>query len=258
MRETSDGLLVSRILVLKDEAYPVLRVELANMHPRIDPDEWPGPQDRLVQVLHEEDLVQLASEYAADGLLFTGKRTAIGGSGLPGLLPRLRPRYAGWLGLEATGPEPQDLQAVLGESQLDLVDVELAWLERDVGPRQGRVLVDPSLRQIVSILLEAKCPCVIRFMRPAEEKLFNEVSSAFDAFVRISAEPVAVQVIEPAADAPGSGQCAVEAMEFIACRPAWLVRESQGQWYQMQPEGRYFPRPQSRQTGARRRRRPRL
>ena len=253
MRETSNGLLVSRILVLNDGAYPVLRVELAGTHPRVGADEWPDPQDPPIERLYADDLAHLAEECGVEGLLFSGKRSAIGRCGLPGVLRQLRPQYSGWIGLEATGPEPGDLRAVLSKPLLNFVDVQLAWLETDPETREGAVLVDPSPRQIVSILLKARCPCVIRFTRPAQADLFNEVSSAFDAFVRISAEPVAVQIVEPREHASPSRPCAVGAMEFIACRPAWLVRQSQGQWYQVQPEGQGLPQAKSPEAGPRRR-----
>jgi hypothetical protein len=253
MRETSEGLLISRILVLNDRSYPFLRVELAGAQPgnasggRLDPRR--PPAERLLAA----DLARLAEEYGVEGLLFAGKRSAIGRCGLPRVLRQLRPQYSGWIGLEAIGPEPDDLRAVLGEPLLNTIDVQLAWLETDCETGDGTVVVAPSLRQVVSILLEARCPCVIRFTRPTEEHLFNEVSSAFDAFVRVSPEPVAVQIVEPMEHGSQGRRCAVGVMEFIACRPAWLVSQSQGQWYQVQPEGKDGPRAKSRGAGPRRR-----
>jgi hypothetical protein len=248
-------LLVSRILVLGDSVYPVLRVELAAAQPRIDPDERPDPQELPVERLSADDLAHLAQECAVEGVLFVGKRSAIGRSRLPGVLRQLRAQYSGWIGLETIGPAPDDLRAVLREPLLNFVDVQLAWLETDPDTGEGTVLVNPSLRRIVSILLEARCPCAIRFTRPPDDHLFNKVSSAFDEFVRISPEPVAVQIVEPMENASLSRRCAVGAMEFIACRPAWLVRQSRGQWYQVQPEGQDLPQTKSPGVGPRRRRR---
>jgi hypothetical protein len=253
MRETGNGLLVSRILVLNDRSYPVLRVELAGAQPKTDPHERPDQQDSPVERLSADDLVRLARECAVEGMLFAGKRSAVGRCGLPGVLRRLRPQYPGWIGLETTGPEPDDLRAVLGEPLLNFIDVQLAWLETDPETREGAVLVNPSLRQIVSILLESRCPCVIRFIRPTDDHLFNEVSSAFDAFVRISPEPVAVQIVEPVERESSQRPCAGGPVEFIACRPAWLVRQSRGQWYQVQPEGQNLPQAKSPGAGPRRR-----
>jgi hypothetical protein len=246
-------LLVSRTLVLHDRVYPVLRVELAGTQPRIDPEQWPDPQEPPVQELSADDLMHLVRECGVEGVLFAARRSAIGRSRLPGLLRRLRPQYSGWLGLETIGPEPADLRAVLREPLLNFVDVQLAWLETDPHTRDAAVLVNPGLRQIVSILLKTPCPCVVRFTRPAEDDVFNQVSSAFDAFVRVSPEPVAVQVVEPDECESAPRSCAVGSMEFIACRPAWLVRQSQGQWYQVQPRGQNLPQAIGREVGSPRR-----
>jgi hypothetical protein len=253
MKEAGNGLLISRILVLNDRSYPVLQVELAGVQPSSAPDERSGLQDRSTERLSAADLAHLAAECGVEGVLFAGKRSVIGRSGLPAVLRQLRPQYSGWIGLEATGPEPDDLRAVLSEPLLNFIDVQLAWLETDPEAGEGVVLVDPFARKNASILLEARCPCVIRFIRPTEEHLFNEVSSAFDAFVRVSPEPVAVQIAESMEHGSQGRRCAVGVMEFIACRPAWLVRQSHGQWYQIQPEGQDVPQAKSRRVGPRRR-----
>lgn len=258
MTEAGNGLLVSRILVLKGNPHAVLRVELANSYPRLEPEEWPDPQHRRVQVLRADELAQLAQKCTVGGVLFVGKRSAVGRSGLPRLLQRLRLEYAGWVGLEVIGPEPQDLGALLREPLVDFLDVQLAWPEMDLDSGESAVLVNPSLRQIVPILLEARCPCVIRFTQPAEESSFGELSAVFDTFVRVSADPVAVQVVEPFEQVLGSGSGAARAAEFIACRPAWLVRQSQGQWYQVQPDGQGLPQGRACRGDPRRRRRRRM
>lgn len=249
MREACNGLLVARTLVLHDSTYPVLRVELAAAQPGLDVEAHPGLHELPVQEVSADDLAHLVRDCDVRGVLFVGKRSALERSRLPGVLRRLRPQYPGWLGLEIAGPEPADLRAVFREPLLDFVDVQLAWLETHPRTRDVAVRVNSCLGRIVSILLKTPCPCVVRFTRPAEDDLFSQVSSAFDAFVRASPEPVAVQVVGPDACEPTVPSCTAGTMEFIACRPAWLVRQSQGQWYQVQPQTQDLPQATGREVG---------
>jgi hypothetical protein len=229
MIETGNGLLVARIVRLEVASQAFLRVELANACPGHDSAGPTGSHDEPVAVLRADELAQVARRFAAGGILFAAKESALGRSRLPGLLRRLRSEYAGWIGLEMTGPEPGDLRAVVRDGLVDFLDVQLAWLEQDADTGAATFQVAPSLRRVVPILLKVGCPCVVRFQQPAEADLSGDVCAAFDEFVRMSPDPVAVQVVESSERASIPEAC--QAAEFIACRPAWLVRQSQGQWY---------------------------
>lgn len=229
MQEAAGELLVSRIWVRTDLPYRAMQVELG--------------QSRRVCFAHQscctsynlERLAELAESQTVDGILFSGDGSTLGRSGLRRGLRFLRARFPGWIGLQTRGPDPVDLQAVLAEGLLDFVDLQLAWEEVDADSAQTVIRTGPSLVGLKSILCRSSCRCVVRFTSPATGEVFTKVSSIFDAFVRNSAEPVAVSVFEAvsaSADAAG-GSCQQELLEFVACRPAWMVEDEADQWLQL-------------------------
>lgn len=217
MQEAVFPLRISRLFVQTQLPWRALRVDLASAR------RFAGPAESAeadgVEALRIDQLVRLADSLGTEGLLLRGDGSALGRSGLRGVLRHLRACYDGWIALHTRGPDPRDLAALLAEPLLDFIDLELAWMETDPQSCRPAVRLAPSFLQAQSILCRSHCRCAVRFTSYAEGEVFSRVSAAFDAFVRRSSEPVAVQVLETAEPAAEEGL----PLEFVACRPAWLA-----------------------------------
>lgn len=232
MQEAGGELLVSRILVQTDLPYRAMRVDLSHPGALRDPQGPAGCEHSPVQALRVERLAELAESLGADGLLLRGDGSMLGRSGLRRALRHLRACFAGWIALQTRGPDPADLQAVLADGLLSFADLQLAWEEAEAGSARSVIRTGPSLAGLKSILCRSTCPCVVRFTSPAEGEIFSKVSGVFDAFVRNAHEPVAVRVFEatPVLQDRAAGGEHGELLEFVACRPAWMLEDSAGEW----------------------------